>query len=132
MTGTQSIAHFGTFNSNGGLHIGRYLQISDELGVAPEVELVAPADGATLFEGQAVCIEADASDDIGVARVDFFANGVKIGSDNLAPYLTIWSPTRPPPTPRYPNGHRDRCHRSLLRVLPSRGRPQRAEATASP
>ena len=92
LAGTQSGGNFGTFNSNGGLHIGRYLQISDDLGVAPEVELVAPVDGATLFEGQAVCLEADADDDVGIARVEFFANGVLIGSDGLAPYMTIWSP----------------------------------------
>ena len=52
---------------------------------APTVSLQAPNDG-DVVPGQGVHIVAQASDDFSVARVEFVANGVVIGTDTVAPY----------------------------------------------
>ncbi|HYO74045.1 MAG TPA: Ig-like domain-containing protein, partial [Archangium sp.] len=56
--------------------------------VRPVVSLTAPAHGATL--GGNVTLTATASDDVGVTRVDFYADGLLIGSDTTAPYSLVW------------------------------------------
>ncbi|WPB73030.1 Ig-like domain-containing protein [Archangium violaceum] len=56
--------------------------------VRPEVSLTAPAHGATL--SGSVTLTATASDDVGVTRVDFYADGQLIGSDTTAPYSIVW------------------------------------------
>ncbi|HEX5748959.1 MAG TPA: Ig-like domain-containing protein [Archangium sp.] len=56
--------------------------------VRPVVSLTAPANGATL--GGNVTLTATASDDVGVTRVDFYADGQLIGSDTTAPYSLVW------------------------------------------
>lgn len=40
-----------------------------------------------------VDITADAADNVGVTRVDFFANGVLLGTDTTAPYAVTWDTT---------------------------------------
>jgi hypothetical protein len=52
---------------------------------APTVSLEAPNDG-DVVPGQGVHIVAEASDDFSVARVEFVANGVVVGTDTVAPY----------------------------------------------
>jgi subtilisin family serine protease len=56
--------------------------------VRPVVSLTAPAPGATLSGN--VTLTATASDDVGVTRVDFSADGQLIGSDTTAPYSIVW------------------------------------------
>ncbi|HYO52493.1 S8 family serine peptidase, partial [Archangium sp.] len=56
--------------------------------VRPAVSLTAPASGATVSGD--VTLTATASDDLGVARVDFYVNGIFIGSDTTAPYALVW------------------------------------------
>ncbi|MGB2709916.1 MAG: Ig-like domain-containing protein, partial [Conexibacter sp.] len=58
-------------------------------GVAPEVELTTPADGATIATVP-LSLAADASDAVGVARVDFLVDGDVVGSDDAAPYSVEW------------------------------------------
>ncbi|MBU5638107.1 hypothetical protein KOM00_15355 [Geomonas sp. Red69] len=58
---------------------------------APTVFLSGPANGSTVTGITAVT--ADASDDVGVTRVDFYLNGVKQGSDGTAPYTYLWDPS---------------------------------------
>jgi Bacterial Ig domain len=60
--------------------------------VPPGVTIVSPADGAWLLKKQK--IEALASDDRGVARVEFYVNGVLVASDTTAPYLIYWNTRR--------------------------------------
>lgn len=55
---------------------------------APAIALTAPADGATVVGP--VALTADASDAVGVARVEFLINGVPVGSDVSAPYAVGW------------------------------------------
>lgn len=55
----------------------------------PEVAIASPADGATVH-GEVV-VTVDASDNVGVARVDLYADGRKVGSENVAPYEFLWN-----------------------------------------
>ena len=59
--------------------------------LAPTVSLTAPAAGATVRG--TVAVSASASDDRGVAAVEFLVNGIVIGTDTLAPYSVSWRTT---------------------------------------
>jgi hypothetical protein len=52
----------------------------------PTVSLTSPAQDAPVAENQHINLSADASDNTGVARVQFTANNVNVGNDNAAPY----------------------------------------------
>ena len=68
------------------------LQVVVNDNLPPIVSLTAPAGGASFTSPALVTIEATASDpDGGVQQVEFFANGVSIGVDTLAPYSLVWS-----------------------------------------
>jgi len=54
----------------------------------PAVTLTSPAEGATV--GGTVTVAADASDDRGIARVEFRAGSQTIGVDTTAPYSVPW------------------------------------------
>ena len=58
---------------------------------APTVAVTAPAASATV--SGAVNMTADASDDVGVTVVRFFAGAAQIGSDTTAPYSASWDTT---------------------------------------
>jgi ELWxxDGT repeat protein len=55
----------------------------------PTVTLTSPAEGATFLTTDTITFAANATDDIGVARVEFFANGAPLGSDPTAPYSVL-------------------------------------------
>ena len=57
----------------------------------PSVAISAPADGATV--SHVVTISATASDNVGVSGVEFFADGVSLGTDTTAPYSVNWDST---------------------------------------
>jgi hypothetical protein len=57
--------------------------------VAPSVWLTAPAAGATV--SGAIAVTAGAEDDVGVARVDFLADGVLFASAESAPWTVGWN-----------------------------------------
>ena len=59
---------------------------------APSATITAPADGATV-SGTEVVISADATDDNGVAQVEFFVDGNSILVDDTAPYTVTWDST---------------------------------------
>jgi hypothetical protein len=54
----------------------------------PTVSLTAPADGATV--SGSVDVDASASDNVGVASVQFTVDGASIGTDTSAPYSVSW------------------------------------------
>jgi hypothetical protein len=56
---------------------------------APTTTLTSPADGATV-EGSAVYLTADALDDYGVKRVEFYTGDTLIGTATAAPYSVMW------------------------------------------
>ena len=59
---------------------------------APSVTVTAPADGATV-SGTSVLISASASDDLGVAQVEFLVDGMSIGGGSATPYQVTWDST---------------------------------------
>lgn len=61
-------------------------------GSAPTVSLTSPASGASVASGGSFTLTANAADSGGsIASVEFFANGVSLGSDNSSPYSIVWS-----------------------------------------
>lgn len=58
---------------------------------SPSVNITAPTNGTSFDEGTSITISADASDDGTVAKVEFFANGTKLGEDTSAPYSFTWT-----------------------------------------
>ncbi|HVG57831.1 MAG TPA: Ig-like domain-containing protein [Hyalangium sp.] len=57
----------------------------------PTTSLTAPAAGATLTG--TVTVSANASDNVGVTRVEFYAGSTLIGTDTSAPYSISWNTT---------------------------------------
>ncbi|MFY0522719.1 Ig-like domain-containing protein [Archangium gephyra] len=55
---------------------------------APAVALTSPSGGATL--SGVLSLQADATDDVGVSRVDFLLDGALVGSDSTAPFGVDW------------------------------------------
>lgn len=58
---------------------------------APTVTIASPANGTTYTSAQTVTIAANASDNVGVSRVEFYDNGVLRGTDTLAPFSMSWT-----------------------------------------
>lgn len=59
---------------------------------APAVSLTNPANGATV--SGSVSVSASASDNVGVARVEFYLNGNLLTTDTTAPYDVGWDTTK--------------------------------------
>ncbi len=55
---------------------------------SPRVTLLSPSAGDQVTEGRVLSLRADASDDIGVTRVEFFVDGQSAGSDISSPYTS--------------------------------------------
>jgi hypothetical protein len=58
---------------------------------APTVSLTSPAQGASL--DTSLSLQASASDNVAVQRVEFFVDGAAVGSDDLAPYAVSYDPS---------------------------------------
>jgi YD repeat-containing protein len=58
----------------------------------PTVSIAAPVNGSTV-SGSAVTVSANASDNVGVASVDFKADGATLFTDTTSPYATVWNTT---------------------------------------
>jgi hypothetical protein len=56
----------------------------------PTVALTSPIEGAALVSGLPVELRANAADDLGVDRVDFYVDEALVGSDNRTPYSFIY------------------------------------------
>ena len=57
--------------------------------VPPAVTLISPLEGALLLKKQR--IEALATDNLGVARVEFYVNNTFLATDTAAPYTVDWN-----------------------------------------
>ena len=57
----------------------------------PSVNITSPLNGATVPVQSSVTITADATDNIGVQKVEFFINNKRKCSDSIAPYTCLWS-----------------------------------------
>jgi hypothetical protein len=59
----------------------------------PSVSITSPAAGASFVPATPLSLTANASDSDGsVARVEYYANGVKLGQSTVAPYTVAWTP----------------------------------------
>ncbi len=59
----------------------------------PSVSITGPADGTTVAPGTPLNLAANASDaDGSIVRVEYYANGIKLGQDTTAPYSVPWTP----------------------------------------
>jgi hypothetical protein len=68
------------------LFIGRLATFSDTAAIPPAATIDMPHAGTAAVSGETVMIEASATDDIAVARVDFSIDGILLFSDNTPPY----------------------------------------------
>lgn len=59
----------------------------------PSVNISNPTNGTQLKKNANVNTKADATDNIGVARVEFYVNNSLICTDNAAPYSCSWKPS---------------------------------------
>jgi len=59
--------------------------------IPPTVSITNPANGAMVTRRSTVTITATASDNVGVARVEFLVNGALQCSDTTSPYSCNWS-----------------------------------------
>ena len=58
--------------------------------IAPVVAITAPGNGSVLAKRANVTIQATASDDVRVSRVEFFVNGSLRCTDTTAPFSCGW------------------------------------------
>jgi len=58
---------------------------------APTVAITSPINGATVQRNSAVNINADASDNFGVVKVEFYVGATLTCTDTAAPYTCTWS-----------------------------------------
>jgi hypothetical protein len=59
----------------------------------PTVSITSPTNGATLLAGPVPITATAADPDCGVGSVEFFVDGVSIGTDTTAPYAVTWDAT---------------------------------------
>ena len=57
----------------------------------PTVSLTSPANNATFAAPATITVSANATDDVSVAQVQFFANNVPIGTDTSSPFSINWT-----------------------------------------
>lgn len=72
------------------LYTGRYLQVQDGEGIAPDVTIVSPEDGSSIEERRFLTIQAEASDDLQVKSVEFLVNGEATYVDHHAPFEWVY------------------------------------------
>jgi poly(hydroxyalkanoate) depolymerase family esterase len=70
-------------------YIARFFGLDNLDGVAPSATITAPANGEAVSGN--VNVTANASDNIGVNRVEFLLDGALLGSDASAPYAYLWN-----------------------------------------
>jgi hypothetical protein len=63
----------------------------------PQVSITSPQNGQTV--SGTITIQASATDNVGVTKVEFYIDGNKVGEDTVSPYEYIWDTTQ------YANGN---------------------------
>lgn len=89
---TEYLASSGSFNWSTRIGKFKFSTCGGGTGdtVAPTTSLTAPAGGTLTGT---VTVSANASDNIGVTNVEFYANSTYIGSDTTTPYSISWDTT---------------------------------------
>ena len=72
------------------------IQFSAAENIPPQVSITNPVDGATVPRKANVTISANASDNVGVTRVEFYVNGSLRCTDTSATYTCGWKVPNPP------------------------------------
>lgn len=70
-------------------YVARFFGLDNSDTVAPTVSLTAPVNGASV--SGAVRITASATDNVGVAQVQFLVDGTPVGTDTTPPYEATWN-----------------------------------------
>lgn len=70
-------------------YIGRYFGLDNSDSIAPTVSLSQPLNGASI--SGTVTLAANASDNVGVALVEFLVDDLLIASDSQAPWQASWN-----------------------------------------
>jgi len=92
VVGPHTITAVATDNS-GGTATSSVVNITVASNPPPTVSITAPTAGASFTTGDIVAITANAADNGSVASVQFFVDGVSIGTDNTAPYAANYTST---------------------------------------
>jgi hypothetical protein len=61
--------------------------------IPPTVSIIYPAAGAIITAGEIVNITAEAQDNIGIQRVEFYVDGDLLSTDTTPPYRYSWDTT---------------------------------------
>jgi len=85
----QLLARAGDFGTGTADSLPITLNVVED-AAAPTVRITSPAQGSSLVGNQQIQVTADATDDGAVATVEFFVNGVSIGTDTTAPYQVAY------------------------------------------
>lgn len=59
---------------------------------APTASITAPSSGSTV--SSSVTINANSTDNVGVTKVEFYADNILISTDTVSPYSIVWDSTR--------------------------------------
>ncbi|HEX8227671.1 MAG TPA: Ig-like domain-containing protein [Candidatus Saccharimonadales bacterium] len=59
----------------------------------PSTSITAPANGSSVTVGTQVTVNANASDNVGVSKVEFYVDGAMKSTDTASPYSYVWSTT---------------------------------------
>jgi len=62
----------------------------------PTVSLTAPVTGSSYSTAQTVAINAAATDNVGVTKVEFYDGTLLLATDTSSPYSYSWQLPRPP------------------------------------
>jgi uncharacterized protein (TIGR03437 family) len=65
--------------------------IADNDANPPSIRITAPVNGRSFTAPANITINAEASDNNGITRVEFFANNNRLGEDTSAPYSFQWN-----------------------------------------
>lgn len=88
IAGTDFHPYFGNGRVNAAAAVQLALNTTSKDTVPPMVSIFSPTAGSVISGISQV--EVSASDNIGVSEVSLFANGVLVGTDNVAPYQFSW------------------------------------------
>ena len=90
--GSYSVTAQATDNS-GNVTNSSPITVTVVANAVPTVALTAPTNGSTVRVGSGTTLNASAGDTDGtIASVQFFANGLSIGTDTTSPYSAQWTP----------------------------------------
>lgn len=92
MAGAEQVFYFEVTDIQGKTGRSEPLRLVVKNDQVPGVVLTSPIEGARLVSGLPFEIRADAADDIGVNRVDFFVDGRFAGSDSTRPFSLTYKP----------------------------------------